>query len=79
MVYGTLSDGAGRPVAVDVVDGAELDHQTVPAQLDELNARFGPSEVVLVADRGIAAAAGAADGVVRRPAHRMRRTPRPQP
>src|SRR5215211_4864735 len=44
---------AGRPVAVEVFDGATHDHQTVPAQLDKLKARFGLSEVVLVADRGM--------------------------
>src|SRR5215218_7998024 len=53
IVYGLLTDRAGRPVAVEVFDGATHDHQTVPAQLDKLKARFGLSEVVLVADRGM--------------------------
>jgi hypothetical protein len=53
IVYGLLSDRAGRPVAVEVFDGATHDHQTVPAALDKLKARFGVDEVVLVADRGM--------------------------
>jgi hypothetical protein len=53
IVYGLLTDRAGRPVAVEVFDGATHDHQTVPAQLEKLTARFELAEVVLVADRGM--------------------------
>lgn len=53
IVYGLLTDHAGRPVAVDVFDGATHDHQTIAAQLDKLKRRCGLSEVVLVADRGM--------------------------
>jgi transposase len=53
IVYGLLSDRAGRPVAVEVFDGATHDHQTVPAALDKLKDRFGLGELVLVADRGM--------------------------
>ena len=53
IVYGLLSDRAGRPVAVEVFDGARHDHQTVPVQLEKLTARFELAEVVLVADRGM--------------------------
>jgi hypothetical protein len=68
IVYGLLTDRAGRPVAVDVFDGATHDHQTVPAQLDKLRARFGLAELVLVADRGMVTRANldamrAADGL----------------
>src|SRR5215210_5675071 len=68
IVYGLLTDRAGRPVAVEVFDGSTPDHQTVPAQLDKLKARFGLGEVVLVADRGMVTRANldamrAADGV----------------
>jgi len=68
IVYGLLTDRAGRPVAVDVFDGSTHDHQTVPAQLDKLKGRFGLREVVLVADRGMVTRANldamrAADGV----------------
>ena len=53
IVYGLVTDRVGKPVAVEVFDGATHDHQTVPAQLDKLKARFGLAEVVLVADRGM--------------------------
>jgi hypothetical protein len=53
IVYGLLTDGGGRPVCVEVFAGATHDHQTLPAQLDKLKARFGLSEVTLVADRGM--------------------------
>ena len=53
IVYGLLTDRAGRPVCVEVFDGATHDHETVPAQLDKLKDRFGLSELVLVADRGM--------------------------
>jgi Transposase DDE domain len=69
IVYGLLTDRAGKPVAVDVFDGSTHDHQTVPAQLDKLKGRFGLREVVLVADRGMVTRANldamrAADGVL---------------
>jgi hypothetical protein len=67
IVYGLMTDRAGNPVAVQVFGGASQDHQTVPAQLDKLKTRFGLSEVVLVADRGMVTRANidalAADGV----------------
>jgi hypothetical protein len=53
IVYGLVCDRAGRPVAVEVFDGATHDHQTVPAQLAKLKQRFGLAELVLVADRGM--------------------------
>jgi len=68
IVYGLLTDRAGKPVGVQVFDGATHDHQTLPAQLDKLKARFGLSELVLVADRGMVTRANldairAAEGV----------------
>src|SRR5919109_849871 len=53
IVYGLLTDRAGRPVAVEVFDGATHDHQTVLAQLEKLTVRFELGELVLVADRGM--------------------------
>jgi hypothetical protein len=53
IVYGLLTDRAGRPVGVQVFDGATHDHQTLPTQLDKLKARFGLGELILVADRGM--------------------------
>jgi hypothetical protein len=68
IVYGLLTNRAGKPVAVEVFGGNVQDHQTVPAQLDKLKARFGLGELVLVADRGMVTRANldalrAADGV----------------
>jgi hypothetical protein len=53
IVYGLLTSRAGIPVAVEVFDGATQDHQTLPAQLEKVQGRFGLSEIVLVADRGM--------------------------
>jgi hypothetical protein len=53
IVYGLLTDRAGRPVAVEVFDGSTHDHQTLPTQLEKLKARFGLGGLVLVADRGM--------------------------
>jgi DDE family transposase len=68
IVYGLLTDRAGKPVGVEVFDGNVQDHQTVPAQLDKLKRRFALSELVLVADRGMVTRANldalrASDGV----------------
>jgi hypothetical protein len=68
IVYGLLTDCVGKPVGVEVFAGATHDHQTVPAQLEKLKARFGLEELVLVADRGMVTRANldairAADGV----------------
>jgi transposase len=48
-----VCDRVGRPVAVEVFDGNVHDHQTVPARLEKLKARFDLGELVLVADRGM--------------------------
>jgi hypothetical protein len=53
IVYGLVTNRVGKPVAVQVFDGNVHDHQTVPATLDKLKARFGLGELVLVADRGM--------------------------
>jgi hypothetical protein len=53
IVYGLLTNRAGKPVGVEVFDGATHDHQTVPNQLEKLRRRFGLAELVLVADRGM--------------------------
>lgn len=68
IVYGLLTDRAGKPVAVQVFAGSTHDHQTVPAQLAKLTTRFGLTQIVLVADRGMVTKANieqlaAADGV----------------
>jgi len=53
IVYGLLTDGAGRPVAVDVYPGNTGDPSTVPDQVEKLRGRFGLERVVLVGDRGM--------------------------
>lgn len=53
IVYGLLTDEAGRPVAVDVYAGNTSDPKTVPDQVRKLRERFGLQRVVLVGDRGM--------------------------
>ncbi len=53
IVYGVLSDRAGRPLAVDVYAGNTADPTTLPDQVAKLRRRFGLSRVVLVGDRGL--------------------------
>ena len=53
IVYGLLTDGAGRPVAVEVYPGDTGDPSTVPDQAEKLRHRFGLSHLVLVGDRGM--------------------------
>ena len=51
--YGLITDGAGRPIAIEVVPGNTGDPATVPAALTKLRDRFDLSDVVLVGDRGM--------------------------
>lgn len=53
IVYGLLTDAAGRPIAVDVYAGNTRDPKTVPDQVCKLRERFGLQRVVLVGDRGM--------------------------
>lgn len=53
IVYGVLTDGEGRPVAVEVYPGNTGDPTTVPDQVEKLRERFGLERVVLVGDRGM--------------------------
>jgi hypothetical protein len=53
IVYGVLTDAAGRPVAIEVYPGNTGDPTTVPEQVEKLRGRFGLSRVVLVGDRGM--------------------------
>jgi Transposase DDE domain len=53
IVYGTLTDADGRPIAVEVYPGNTGDPKTVPDQVEKLTKRFGLSRVVLVGDRGM--------------------------
>ena len=53
ILYGLLTDNAGRPVAVEVYPGNTGDPTTVVDQVDKLRQRFGLSKVVMVGDRGM--------------------------
>ena len=53
IVYGVLTDGEGRPVAVQVYPGDTGDPTTVPDQVAKLTRQFGLSRIVLVGDRGM--------------------------
>jgi transposase len=53
IVYGVMTDDAGRPVSVEVYEGNTGDPTTVADQADKLRQKFGLSSVVLVGDRGM--------------------------
>jgi transposase len=53
IVYGVITDGEGRPVAVEVYPGNTGDPTTVADQVKKLRERFGLERVVLVGDRGM--------------------------
>ena len=53
IVYGVMTDEAGRPVAVEVYAGNTGDPSTVSDQVGKLRQRFGLERVVLVGDRGM--------------------------
>src|SRR5262245_23904826 len=53
IVYGTLTDAAGRPIAGQVYPGNTADPKTVPDQVEALTKRFGLTRGVLVGDRGM--------------------------
>ena len=53
IVYGLMTDGQGRPIAVEVYPGNTGDPTTVGDQVNKLRERFQLSRVVLVGDRGM--------------------------
>jgi hypothetical protein len=53
ILYGLLTDEAGRPVAIEVYRGNTGDPTTVADQIDKLRDRFGLERVVIVGDRGM--------------------------
>jgi transposase len=53
IVYGLMTDGEGRPVAVEAYPGDTGDPSTVPDQAEKLRKRFERSRLVLVGDRGM--------------------------
>src|SRR6266511_5133075 len=55
--YGLTCSQEGRPVAVEVFDGAIHDDKTLPSALERLKRRFGIERVVVCGDRGMVTAA----------------------
>ena len=53
IVYGLLTDQAGRPVAVRVYPGNTADPATVPDQIEALRETFKVGRFVIVGDRGM--------------------------
>ena len=53
IVYGLMTDDAGRPVAIEIYPGNTGDPTTVPDQVEKLRKRFELSQVVIVGDRGM--------------------------
>jgi len=53
IVYGLMTDGEGRPVAVEAYPGDTGDPSTVAEQAEKLRGRFGLGRLVLVGDRGM--------------------------
>jgi hypothetical protein len=53
IIYGLLCDREGRPIAVEVFEGAVHDDKTLPSQIRKLTDRFELKEIVVVADRGM--------------------------
>ena len=57
IVFGLLTDAAGCPLAIEVLEGNTGDPATVAAQVSKLRERFGLERLVLVGDRGMLTAA----------------------
>jgi transposase len=53
VVYGLLTDGDGRPVAIQAWPGNTGDPTTVPDRIEALRGRFGVGRFVIVGDRGM--------------------------
>ena len=53
IVYGLMTDGEGRPVAVEAYPGDTGDPSTVSEQAEKLRERFGLKRLVWVGDRGM--------------------------
>lgn len=53
IVYGTLADGQGRPIGVDVYPGDTADPATLMDQVVKLQQLYGLRRLVVVGDRGM--------------------------
>jgi Transposase DDE domain len=58
--FGLTCSPEGRPVAVEVFDGAVHDDKTLPPALERIKQRFGIERVVVCGDRGMITAANIA-------------------
>ena len=78
-MIGLLCTGDGIPIAHHVFAGNTADVTTLPAVLDDLQARFGVGRICVVADRGLISADNVetVEGVRVRPRHRHPAAPGP--
>jgi hypothetical protein len=53
IVFGLVTDEAGRPIAVEAFAGNTADPSTLEAQVEKIRRRFGLADIVLVGDRGM--------------------------
>jgi transposase len=53
IVYGVMTDRAGRPLAIEVYPGNTSDSTTVVDQVEKVKDRFGLKKIVMVGDRGM--------------------------
>lgn len=57
IVFGLMTDGQGRPVAVEVFSGNTADPATIATQVTKIRKRFRLARLILVGDRGMITAA----------------------
>lgn len=53
IVIGLLCDEVGHPVSIEVLPGHTHDPHTFAAQITQVKARFGVTEITFVGDRGM--------------------------
>ncbi len=53
VVFGLVTDGRGRPIAVEAFAGNTADPATIETQVEKLQMRFDLADIVLVGDRGM--------------------------
>jgi len=53
IVFGLVTDEAGRPLAVEAFSGNTADPATLETHVDKIRTRFGLRDIVLVGDRGM--------------------------
>jgi transposase len=53
IVYGLMTDDAGRPVSIQAYPGNTADSTTVPDQVEKIRGQFGLNSITLIGDRGM--------------------------